>query len=619
MVGVYLIFITFKFSKLLEISSRFKADDKHFINGIDSNDKFSEPSVILIYKEIFYRKLGVMGNITSERSRKGEIPLLERMADEACRLGSKAWKEVENYNVDDVNESFSFQTEPEVCPSSMSRTREDLANGDHIMFLPCGLTTGSSITVVGIPYYAHKEDAPQFAKFTNNDRYVMVSQFALQFQGLKSLEGEADIFYLNNRLMRDNFSHELIIEHNTYYKKQWGKAKSCVGLASADDEDMLIDGQRRCEKWMRNDAADPKVSKMTSSFNQFIVHKKEVEVTWPIPFAEGKMFILIVRAGTEGYHISVGGRHVSSFPYRTGFNLGDITSLTIKGNVNVHSIFATSLPISYPGFSSLRVLEMSEEWKAQPLKKRPVKLFIGVVSTTNHFSERMSIRKTWMQYPDVKSSEVLVRFFVALSERKEVNVFLMKEASNFGDIVILPYIDRYELVVLKTIAVCKYGTQNVTAAYIMKCDDDAFIKLDTLLRWIKAIPPQIPLYMGKLNYLIKAVREGKWGVTYEEWPEEVFPPFANGPAYIISGDIARFVAHQHNNRSLRLFRLEDVSMGIWVQQFNSSQRVKYSHNWKFCQYGCKRGCFTAHYQSPRQMLCLWDNLVKDHIVCCNFK
>lgn len=41
--------------------------------------------------------------------------------------------------------------------------------------------------------------------------------------------------------------------------------------------------------------------------------------------------------------------------------------------------------------------------------------------------------------------------------RKEVNVELMKEADYFGDIVMVPYMDNYDLVVLKTIAICDYG------------------------------------------------------------------------------------------------------------------------------------------------------------------
>lgn len=34
---------------------------------------------------------------------------------------------------------------------------------------------------------------------------------------------------------------------------------------------------------------------------------------------------------------------------------------------------------------------------------------------------------------------------------------LKKEAEYFGDVVIVPYMDNYELVVLKTVAICEYG------------------------------------------------------------------------------------------------------------------------------------------------------------------
>lgn len=97
-----------------------------------------------------------------------------------------------------------------------------------------------------------------------------------------------------------------------------------------------------------------------------------------------------------------------------GFTLEDATGLAIKGDVDVHSIYATSLPTSHPSFSPQRVLEMSETWKASPLPKHPIKLFIGVLSASNHFAERMAVRKTWMQAAAIKSSDVVVRFFVAL-------------------------------------------------------------------------------------------------------------------------------------------------------------------------------------------------------------
>lgn len=50
-----------------------------------------------------------------------------------------------------------------------------------------------------------------------------------------------------------------------------------------------------------------------------------------------------------------------------------------------------------------------------------------------------------------------VPFISVQHARNEVNVELKKEAEFFGDIVIVPFMDNYDLVVLKTVAICEYG------------------------------------------------------------------------------------------------------------------------------------------------------------------
>ncbi|KAF2316749.1 hypothetical protein GH714_042090 [Hevea brasiliensis] len=534
-------------------------------------------------KPLQHRYGRITGEIMRRRNRTSDLSVLEKLA-EAWILGLKAWGEVEKYDEKEIAQNSVYEGKPESCPSWLSISGEELVGGEKMMFLPCGLAAGSSITVVGTPHYAHEEYVPQLARLRGGDGFVKVSQFMIELQGLKAVDGEdpPKILHLNPRL-RGDWSKQPVIEHNTCYRMQWGAAQRCDGLPSKKDEDMLVDGFMRCEKWMRNDIVDSKESKTTSWFKRFIGRKQKPEVTWPFPFVEGRLFILTLRAGVDGYHINVGGRHVTSFPYRPGFTLEDATGLAIKGDLDVHSVYATSLPSSHPSFSPQRVLEMSKKWKALPLPKSPVQLFVGILSATNHFAERMAVRKTWMQSSPIKSSNVVVRFFVALSPRKEVNAVLKKEASYFGDIVILPFMDRYELVVLKTVAICEFGVQNVSAAYVMKCDDDTFVRVDTVLKEINGISPKKSLYMGNLNLLHRPLRTGKWAVTFEEWPEAVYPPYANGPGYVISSDIAKFVISQHDNQSLRLFKMEDVSMGMWVEQFNSSKPVQYSHNWKFCQ------------------------------------
>lgn len=55
----------------------------------------------------------------------------------------------------------------------------------------------------------------------------------------------------------------------------------------------------------------------------------------------------------------------------------------------------------------------------------------------------------------------------------------------------------------------------MTAAYIMKCDDDTFVRVDTVLKEIEGVSPEKSLYMGNLNLLHRPLRTGKWAVSFE--------------------------------------------------------------------------------------------------------
>ncbi|RWW28550.1 hypothetical protein GW17_00006979 [Ensete ventricosum] len=177
--------------------------------------------------------------------------------------------------------------------------------------------------------------------------------------------------------------------------------------------DISVDGLVKCEKWIRDDDNGMEESKATWWLNRLIGRTKKISVDWPYPFVEDKLFVLTLSAGLEGYHVNVDGRHVTSFPYRTGFVLEDATGMSVNGDLRVQSIFAGSLPTSHPSFAPQKNLEMSAEWQALPLPDGPVELFIGILSAGNHFAERMAVRKSWMREVK-KSSNMVARFFVAL-------------------------------------------------------------------------------------------------------------------------------------------------------------------------------------------------------------
>ncbi|XP_021747936.1 hydroxyproline O-galactosyltransferase GALT6-like [Chenopodium quinoa] len=547
------------------------------------------------------------------RARDCDNSSIYKTAMQAWVVGSELWaqlkekpKEEAHAAVSPGNETAAFR-----CPEKVSVTESEF---DGMVGLPCGLTIGSHVTVVGQPKKAHKEKEPKISL----GKDVMVSQFMVELRKERVVRGEEAARFLHfNPRIKGDWSDKPVIEMNHCYRGQWGNAVRCEGWRSPFNEE-TVDGQVKCEKWIRDDANDFEESKASLWLDRLMGRRKKIDLDWPFPFLEEKFFVLTITAGLEGYHISVNGRHLTSFAYRNGFDLEDAMILRVYGDVDVHSAFAASLPTSHPSVAPERHLEMSSEWKARPLPYEPVDLFIGVISAGDHFAERMAVRKSWMQHYLVKSSIVVARFFVALHERDTINVELRKEAEFFGDIIIVPYLDNYDLVVLKTLAICEYGVNFLSTKYIMKCDDDTFVRVDAVIEEARRVNSGKSLYVGKINYYHTPLRTGKWAVTYEEWPGEIYPPYADGPGYIVSSDIARFIVTEYRKDRLRLFKMEDVSMGMWVEKFNSSRPVEYLHNSHFHQSGCFDDYYTAHYQSPKQLICLWERLQSEgKPICCN--
>lgn len=75
-----------------------------------------------------------------------------------------------------------------------------------------------------------------------------------------------------------------------------------------------------------------------------------------------------------------------------------------------------------------------------------------------------------------------------------MNAVLKKEAAYFGDIVILPFMDRYELVVLKTVAICEYGVSSILSA-TENCFP--FNLFNSFLQWLK--PASTLKYLEDIN------------------------------------------------------------------------------------------------------------------------
>ncbi|VVA96702.1 unnamed protein product [Arabis nemorensis] len=466
------------------------------------------------------------------------------------------------------------------CPGFVAAFDGDLSGLRPVLELPCGLIEGSSITLVGIPD---------------------VHSRSFQVQLVGSGEARRPIILCYNV----NFSKPFLVQNTWTEKLGWGNEVRCPlhGLV----KNQIVDDLPLCNE--QTDRIVLEESSNEDAVMDLVIGNAD------FPFLKGSPFTATLWTGLEGFHMTVNGRHETSFAYKEKLGPWLVSAVKVSGGLKLLSASATRLPVT----DDHAFLPIEEKLKAPPLSGTRIALLVGVFSTGNNFKRRMALRRTWMQYEAVRSRKVAVRFIIGLHTNVKVNLEMWREAKAYGDIQFMPFVDYYGLLSLKTVALCILGTKVIPAKYIMKTDDDAFVRIDELLSSLQEKPSNALLY-GLISFDSSPDREqgSKWYIRKEEWPLDSYPPWAHGPGYIISHDIAKFVVKSHRQRDLRLFKLEDVAMGMWIQQYNHIvERVTYINDKRFHNSGCKSNYILVHYQTPRLILCLWEKLQKEsQIVCC---
>ncbi|GER41412.1 3-galactosyltransferase [Striga asiatica] len=503
-----------------------------------------------------------------------------------------------------TNGSLSKRGKDKQCPHFLSKMNaSELDDNGFKLQVPCGLTQGSSITLIGIPN-------------------GLLGNFRIDLTG-ELLPGEPDppiILHYNVRLHGDKVTEDPVIVQNTWaIGHDWGAEERCPSLEP--EKIKKVDELDQCNGFLG------KETNQTVKPNQLGNGKPRKY----FPFKQNDLFVATLRVGSEGIQMTVDGKHITSFAFRETLEPWLVSEVRISGDINLISVVASGLPTSE---DSEHIIDL-DSLKSVPIPpKKVMNLFIGIFSTANNFKRRMAVRRSWMQYPQVRSGQ---------HKNQMVNEELWNEARTYQDIQLMPFVDYYSLITWKTIAICVFGNEVVSAKYIMKTDDDAFVRVDEILNTLQRINTNRGLLYGLINSGSQPHRspDSKWYISpeteavfifvkfcakfskieisqFQEWPHDEYPPFAHGPGYVVSSDIARTVAKKHRIGQLKIFKLEDVSMGIWIDEMKKSGViVKYEKDERIMNEGCKDGYVVAHYQGPREMLCLWQKIQeKKRAICC---
>ncbi|XP_071548968.1 beta-1,3-galactosyltransferase 1-like [Panulirus ornatus] len=183
-----------------------------------------------------------------------------------------------------------------------------------------------------------------------------------------------------------------------------------------------------------------------------------------------------------------------------------------------------------------------------------------VPSALANTSRRKQIRSSWadpLLYPHTRLRAVFVlgaTLDAALQEAVDAEVAI------HDDIIQSNFIDSYKNLTYKTLSWLTWvASRCPDVPFVAKVDDDVLVNPFHLRTFFlrrmasdqrdnrsdesrdgEELPHSATRYIyGRLETQSRPHRRGKWGLTMEEYPEEWFPPFVLGPAYVVGRDAVR--------------------------------------------------------------------------------
>ena len=192
--------------------------------------------------------------------------------------------------------------------------------------------------------------------------------------------------------------------------------------------------------------------------------------------------------------------------------------------------------------------------------KKDTLLFIVVLTSPKGRERRDTIRETW--FSDIKryNSSVTAKFVIGVKELPEKDwEDLKQENRKFADILFLSELeDSYYELTNKVLQTFVWVDENLKFSYLLKVDDDSFVRLDVIISELEKSLQRAKLYWGFFRGDAHVKFRGSW--AEKNWHLcDRYLPYAQGGGYILSSDLVNFIAQNAN--LLQKFNSEDVSVG----------------------------------------------------------
>ncbi|EDO44710.1 predicted protein, partial [Nematostella vectensis] len=187
-----------------------------------------------------------------------------------------------------------------------------------------------------------------------------------------------------------------------------------------------------------------------------------------------------------------------------------------------------------------------------------------------YFQQRQAIRQTWArQDREVSTLEDLKWevFFVLGKTYNEQDRKNLQEADKHNDMLIGDFKDIYLNLIIKTM-MSHLWASSLDCCYILKADDDVYIRVPSVIAWLKARRSHSRFYGGDIYTNSEISRDpcSPWGISKKYYPYFEWPPFCYGLFHILSADVVPEILN--HTRTRIPFHTDDAYVGVAADDLN---------------------------------------------------
>lgn len=204
-------------------------------------------------------------------------------------------------------------------------------------------------------------------------------------------------------------------------------------------------------------------------------------------------------------------------------------------------------------------------------------MLIIIISKSENYKTRDAIRRTWGSGKNLGNySSIQIRFLFLLDFDEKLQNQIRLENNIFDDIIQVELPQQYTLVTHRVLALLEWSFRYCrTAKFIFKTDDDIFVNMFLLLKFVSPLIEQMKFQnnsfrisqmtmFGYKHYHPGVFRQAndpigaRYVITIDEFPCSHYPDFLSGFGYLIPRKARDALVYAAYHDPETPFRISDV-------------------------------------------------------------